>query len=293
MRLEIVFLICGLMAAAAVAEDENRLNSLIFAAATNRCAAYLETRTAILTGGSNAIPSLLRCAIEPSLTWQQRLVARICYERLTRSAEIETLRSYEWRADPGYDTNWEKNIVGPGLKLEMIAVPRIREVGLWYYYIELTWKETEETCNSKYTDVRKRWQNWCLKAVSAQPERYWYLLAVEERMSASPFSPWHQGRYETFLREKESEAVPILVKYYDAIKQIYPSNREDWYRDGFVPILLLADARHMDLLEKFIAEKPALEPLKKRLAEVRVRPAPPPVTEPPFRLGTNMVVIAP
>jgi len=58
-------------------------------------------------------------------------------------------------------------------------------------------------------------------------------------------------------------------------------------------MLSFADSRHADLLEKFISEKPALEPLKKRLAEVRARPAPLPQHEPPFRLGTNAVVIVP
>jgi len=45
------------------------------------------------------------------------------------------------------------------------------------------------------------------------------------------------------------------------------------------------------MLEEFISEKQALEPLKKRLVEVRARPAPPPVTEPPFRLGKELVIV--
>jgi len=299
MRLKVVSLICGLMAAAAFGEDVNRLHSLIVAAATNRCAAYLETRTAILASGSSALPMLAHYAIEPSLTWQQRLVVRVCYERLIRGAEIEALRSYDWRTDPGYDKNWERNIVGPGLKLEMIAVPKIREVGLWYYYVELTWKETEETCNSKFDDVRRRWPHWCLKAVSTLPEHYWYQLAVEERMSATPFSAWHQGRYETFLREKNPDTVPALVNFYDAFNKFHVVGPEQYegenaaiYRNEFLPVLSFADSRHADLLEKFIAEKTALTPLKARLAEVRARPAPPLQPEPPFRLGTNVVVIA-
>ena len=55
--------------------------------------------------------------------------------------------------------------------------------------------------------------------------------------------------------------------------------------------MAFADSRHADLLEKFMSEKPALEPLKKRLAEVRARPAPPPVTEPPFRLVNELVIV--
>ncbi|MEI6647058.1 MAG: hypothetical protein WCP12_13565 [bacterium] len=285
-----ICLMCGIAAIYAAADD-SRLHNMLASAATNRGNAYLEARAEILAPGTNALSALGRCTIASDLTWQQRLIARICYERVARLTDIEALRAYNWSADPGYDKKWEKSIVGPGFRMSSLAVSKISEVGLWYYYVELTWKETDETCKSKYTDVRKRWQHWCLKAVSDQPERYWYRLAVEERMAASPFSSWHQGRYETFLRDKEPEAVPILMKYYDAIRNIYSSNRDDWYREGFLQIMAFADSRHADLLEKFMSEKPALESLKNRLAEVRARPAPPPVTEPPFRLGNELVIV--
>ena len=300
MRRKVILLICGLAATVSFAEDDNKLHGLLVAAATNRYVAYLEARADILALGTNSLLAIGRSAVNKRLTWQERLVARICYERLVRGVDIGALRTYDWRTDPGYDKNWERDIVGPGLKTATLAVQKIYEIGLWYYYIELTWKETEETCNSKYDDVRKRWPHWCLKAVSTQPERYWYQFAVEERMASTPFSPWHRGRYETFLREKTPDAVPILIEYAEqyfrskvAGNETYPGARDVTFRGMFTPVLSLADSRHADMLEKFIAEKPALEPLKKRLAEVRARPAPPPQSEPPFRLGTNAVVIAP
>ena len=298
--MRIVFLwVFGLVLAGGAAEDENKLRGLLEAAATNRCTAYLENRAAILALGTNALPALARCVVNRDLTWQQRLVARICYERLGRGADIEVLRAYNWSADPGYRKEWENCIVGPGLKMSTIVVPKCRETGLWYYYVELTWKETEEGIGSRYRDVQGRWPHWCLDAVAREPERYWYRYVVSERMLASPFSAWHLGRYQTFLREKDAEMVPLLVKCYDAYKasvsgiEMYPGARVEGYRNSFISILTFADSRHAELLENFISEKPALEPLKKRLAEVRARPAPPPQSEPPFRLGTNAVVIAP
>ena len=53
-----------------------------------------------------------------------------------------------------------------------------------------------------------------------------------------------------------------------------------------------ADSHNADLLEKFVAEHPALAELKPKLAEVRARPAPAAKVEPPFRLGTNVVALA-
>jgi hypothetical protein len=320
-----ISLMCEIAAIYAAADD-SRLHNMLASAATNRGSAYLEARTEILAPGTNALPALGRCAVETDLTWQQRLVARICYERLSRGADIAALWAYDWRTDKGYDKQWERHILGPTANLGKIVVPKCREVGLWYYYVELTWKETGElpVCgkclkplqeytnpSERYAELARRakeglraclhgdpdfggrWPHWCLDAVSVGPERYWYRQTVAERMLGSPFSAWHLGRYQNFLKEKDPETVPLLVQMYDSKRQIYPSNRDDWYREGFLQIMAFADSRHVDLLEKYISEKPALEPLKTRLAEVRARPAPLPVTEPPFRLGTNSVMIVP
>jgi hypothetical protein len=293
-------LICGLAAVSAAAGEDSRFRDMLASAATNRGNAYLEARAEILAPGTNALPALGRCAVSADLTWQQRLVARICYERLVRGADIEALRVYNWSADPGYNKEWEKSIVGPGFKMGSIVVPKCREVGLWYYYVELTWKETGEDLNNRDNGVRGRWPHWCLDAVAKESERYWYQQVVSERMLKFPFSAWHLGRYQSFLREKDPETVSILVQCYEdyyrnatAPQAFQSPQHAETYRRLFLPILAFADSRHADLLEKFISEKTALEPLKKRLAEVRARPAPPPQVEPPFRLGTNAVVIAP
>ena len=294
-----IYMICGLAAVCVAAGDDVRLNGMLASAATNRGNAYLEARAQILALGTNALPALRRCAIAADLPWQQRLVARICYERLVRFADIEALRTYNWSSDPGYNKEWEKSIVGPGLKMGSIVVRKCKETGVWYYYVELTWKETgEDILNSRDNGVRGRWPHWCLDAVAGEPERYWYRKTVSERMLALPFSAWHLGRYQTFLREKDPETVPVLVQCYDAYNnqkvtgpEMYPGENSVIYRNEWVPILTFADSRHADLLEKFILEKPALEPLKKRLAEVRARPAPPPVDEPPFRLGKELVIV--
>jgi hypothetical protein len=161
-------------------------------------------------------------------------------------------------------------------------------------------KEGLRSCLHQDGRFRGSWPHWCLDAVSVGPERYWYRLTVEERMVASPFAGWHIGRYQTFLREKDSETVPLLLRFYEdyyrssTVPGSYQSTQHvETYRRLFSPILTLANSRHADLLEKFIAGNPTLAPLTNKLAEVRARPAPPPVTEPPFRLGTNTVVIVP
>lgn len=326
-----ICLMCGLVSMGVAAGDDAQLRDMLASAATNRGSAYLEVRTAILAPGTNALPSLGRCAVASDMTWQQRLVARICYERITRGADFEALWAYDWRTDKSYDKKWEQLIVGPSFKMGSIVVPKCREVGLWYYYIELTWKETNEfpscgkclkplqeytnpseryaeldrrqkaglrTCIHQDGGFRGRWPHWCLDAVADGPEGYWYRKAVAELMLASPFSGWHLGRYQTFLREKNPETVYLLVQCYEdyykntTTPQAYQSPQHpETYRRLFLPILSFADSRHADMLEKFISKQSILEPLRKKLAEVRARAAPPPVTEPPFRLGKELVII--
>jgi hypothetical protein len=319
-----ICLLLGIMSINAIAVDDSHLFGMLAAAATNRGNAYLEARAQILALGTNALPELGRYAIAADLTWQQRLAARICYEKLTRGADIDALMAYDWRKDKNYDKKWEQFITGPSIRMGAVVVPKCREFGLWYYYVELTWKETNElpvcgkclkplqeysnprerqaelerrgneglrSCVHQDGRFRKEWPNWCLQVFTDEPEKYWRILAISERMIETPFSLWHYDRYLQFIKEKDRETVPLLVQLYDARTKIYPSNREDWYREGFLQILEFADSRHADLLEKFISEKPALEPLKKRLAEVRARPAPSPVTEPPFRLGKDLIIV--
>ena len=77
--------------------ERAKLDHMLIAAASNQGAAYLVARNAIVEQGTNALPILDRLTVEKDLSWQQRLVARICYERILRGAEIEGLRHCDWR----------------------------------------------------------------------------------------------------------------------------------------------------------------------------------------------------
>ena len=94
--------------------------------------------------------------------------------------------------------------------------------------------------------------------------------------------------------------MPLLVKRYDAFfkkevigPEVYPGRHKELYCGMFSPILAFADSSHVELLEKFIDERPDLAELKPKLEEVRARPAHTPTPEPAFRLGTTPVKIPP
>ena len=106
--------------------------------------------------------------------------------------------------------------------------------------------------------------------------------------------------YKHLKKNKRKNSVPLLVKRYDAFfkqdvppLESFPGSRAMTYRNTFSPILSFADSSHIELLEKFVDERPDLAELKPKLEEVRARPAHAPTPEPAFRLGTTPVKIPP
>lgn len=281
--------------------ERNELDKMLAAAATNQSADYLVARNEIANLGTNVLDQLAQAGKDASLSWQQRLVARICYERLVRGKEVAALRTYDWQTHPGYDVKWKNYIIGPSARLGLIAIPYFAEKGLWYYYIELTWKRTGETPSTRDRRLVAAWPRWCRLALANQPEREYLILAMSDRLHNEPTFDNDDSVecYKELLKGKESEVVPVLIERYDAYNrrevigpEMFPGRHAELYRGMFEPIVSFADSRHEDLLEKFIGDHPALAELKPKLAEVRARPAPSPKAEPPFRLGTNVVVVA-
>lgn len=297
-----ILLIICLLPFAACGVERNELDKMLSSAATNQGSAYLAVRNEITALGTNALPMLEQTGCDAKVSWQQRLVARICYERLARGKDIEALRVYNWRTHPKYDADWNKYITGPSMKLWQIAIPRFIEVGLWYYYIELTWKNTKEAAITKDKRLIEEWPGWCRQALDGQPEAVSLPLIMGERLKNDPALEQRDSReiYKETLRRGNSDAVPVLVSLYEAYNkrevnslEMYHGENAKIFANEFNPVFAAADSRHAELLEKFVAEHPALADLKPRLAEVRARPAPTAKREPLFRLGTNIVTIAP
>lgn len=307
---------------------------------------YLKLRDAVVALGKPVLPLLAQAAYDANLTWQQRLLARICYEKIVRGEDIDELRHYDWWKDPNFNEEWSAFITGPVVGLGTIVSPKCSEMGLWYYYIELIWEKTGEntTCTKDYR-INTEWPIWCMMAVKGQdaikadrngingplfgqphilpqPEKYWLPLVICDRLSKAKFSdPNDKNSYlfSYLVQSKESDAVPVLVEKLDAYeKETAPSHEYDAAIEWeLTNILSFADSRHVKLLEKFIADHPKLteekkvavedmepdeedekvvtetraEILKKKLDEVRKRPAPESKPEPPFRLGDKFVPI--
>ena len=96
---------------AAWSVETSPLDKLFETAAEAQGDSYLTARNAIVSLGTNTLPFLVLTGNDMSKPWQQRLVARICYERIINGHNIDALRQYDWRSHLGYNAQWEGSMV--------------------------------------------------------------------------------------------------------------------------------------------------------------------------------------
>ncbi len=298
MRMKLLIFLTSLMPFSAMAIRYDTLTTLLANAAMAQSNAYIKVRTTIVDFGTNAIPSLAQAVVDKDLSWQQRLTARICYEHIERGDEIEELLRYNWREHPDFNLDWERSMAGPGLKMSELVISRMLELGLWYYYIETTWKQTEEWPLVRIRRIYEYWNPWCRAVLKGQPEEVYLWLSIEDRLDRDVAMEAYDSKtlYAYVRKNKQTNSVSVLVRRYDAYFQrdtggidAYPGRNAELYSGILKTIISFSDSSHADMLEKFIDERPDLAELKPKLEEVRARPAHPPAPEPLFRLGITPV----
>ena len=308
------YLLC-LMPLVAFAGERDEVSRLVLTASTNQGDSYLTSRSAIVALGTNALPILGRLGTDGLIPWEQRLLARICYERIERGHDIEVVRGQDWRGHPGYDRRWAGSMTGPGWRMSSVVVPYLAKQGLWYYYIEITWKQTGEMAVSPLQRINERWPRWCRMAlcgmpddksdvspamrarlgrypsivISPQPEAYFLWLAMGDRLANDPAlrSPGAVELYRELVKSRQPQVVPVLVSRYAA----YDRHLEAEH-GVFADVLSFADSSQANFLDAFVVSNVDLSPLRQRISDVRDRPVHVTESAPPFRLGTNLVMLA-
>jgi hypothetical protein len=254
--------------------------------------AYVELRDRLVSEISTNV--LFQAVDDERLDWRERLVARICYERIARGKDIEALRVHDWRQHPGFDLDWLKNLSGPGRLMQPLAISYLAEVGLWYYYVEMTWKQTGELTVSPLRHINDHWQRWCRMALAGRPEEVYLHLAMTERIEKDELLEAADAArlYRELLDAKWPEAVPVWfgdMRHTTSGKSeglnILKARHAQLYRGMFQPILDMADHRHAEMLEAYMARQPRLAELLPSLADVRGRAPVAPKAEPSFSLG--------
>ena len=296
------WVILTVVATSAWGLDRQQVDGLLAQAAQSQGKKYLEARTELLRLDEKAVLLLREAAEDSKLSWQQRLVARIVVERITRGEELDAVRFHHWTSYPPYQQRWQP-VVGPSGNMAPFVVPKLREAALWYYYIELTWKNTEEFGiawgDKKYQkgDVRfshECWPRWCRQALEGQPEEIYLWMAIADRIEKEEgFLESYDNRelFSALVRRHGcGMAIPILLQRWDEyVRKEFPDPRPDphdrrmTHRNFLTRVISLAQPEHVALVERFIAEREEIfGELRPLLEEVRQR-APVKVEEPRFR----------
>jgi hypothetical protein len=266
---------------------------LLTEAAETQGEAYLVVRNRLVEMGDEVVPLLRHAGEDGRLTWRERLVARIIQERIQRDDEIKALQMHGWRDYPPYRRVRENPALSPkgrhGIAGEMgeHVIPKMKEAGLPYYFIEQNWKTMWIRREAGRIGLIDLWPRWCRAALSGQPEEIYLWWAIADRIEKNEmFMESYDNRvlYRVMAKQELAQTVPVLLTTRDSyITHEFFKPDQRVYRDFLLRVISFAEPQHMELLEQFIAEREEmLGDLRPRLDEVRKR-EPQPVVEPPFR----------
>ena len=293
MKTSRLFILVMLCACCAWADEALELQPKLAETAGAQGQAYVELRDRLVsTASTNA---LLAAVDDTRLAWRERLVARIVLERILRGADIQALRNYDWTKDPEFNPDWNKFILGFAYQMGPLADPRLDAAGLWYYYLEINWKDTQEMPNENMWRLAEVWASCLLRAAGRAPEGAYRHRVMMDRLADDPplGKKMFMRFYDALIKDHYSDAVPVLIaRFLQYLEMQTGQIREpvEWpysigYPGQFKRVIGIADARHAESLEDMVNRYEWLEPCRELLADVLQRPVrKADDSEPPFRL---------
>lgn len=157
------------------------LRPLLDQAASATGAEYIVVRNRLVAEGSNAVSELTAISTNNGERWQIRLVAGIVDERIQKGEAINALINRDWTREPEYDVKWERYRSGPVTQLTPLIIKRCKELGLWWHYMEVVWKETGE--HSKKVHMREDyWRGAYRGACHNSPLQFFVLEVCKDRI---------------------------------------------------------------------------------------------------------------
>jgi hypothetical protein len=171
---------------------------------------YVAVRDSIVAMGQSAVPELQAVVAAPASSWQERIMAGICLERIQRGDEIRAFVNYNWRNDPALrdEPDWNTRLGFPR-KFFAVSEARLLATGLKYYWLELLWKRISE-------HPRLDGGRWHLRGASALEgtndsdlvhvarER---VQEIQDPMEIVGDGEWY---YHYLLRVKDHESLSLL-----------------------------------------------------------------------------------
>ncbi len=184
---------------------------------------YIQKRNNIIkkaTAGEQPeefLAELKDAAEDEALSWQIRLMANICVERVEHGDEIEKIIHYKWKTHPDYDKELAKSIVGPINSIGRIIPKELKKKKMWFYYLEGVWKKTKE-CDTTVPRLAPNWSWFCLDALTDSPESYYLFRILENEILQDP----KMGKYDTqqtymyLIKHADKTSIKFLLERLDA-----------------------------------------------------------------------------
>jgi hypothetical protein len=228
----------------------------------------------LVLASSNALPELTAISKNEAEPWQMRAVAGIVAERIQRGPELGALITCDWRKDPEYSADWEVSRAGPSLFLAPLVTKRCSQKALWWYCMEMVWKETEEH-SGKALMREEFWRGACRSACRQSPVYDLILKVTEDRIRKdSGFRRWEtRGDLEFLEKSQTNSVLPFLMEILPCVPVTDERNRE-WYVREWLGTL--AQPQDAALVEEYYQKtgatvpellRPQLQSLKDRLGQ--------------------------
>jgi hypothetical protein len=277
---------------------------------------YLAARSELEKLDPKTLPALYEQATRSDVEWRVQLMARIAYERITRGKDIVELLNHDWLMYHPYhhperylppvakesDGKPRDTLIVPITGPHSLMGKDVKNVcrisGLWYYYVEQTWKLTREGPQVMASDGKfmGAWPVWCAEVVKEQPEKIWWARAVADRLEAVDFKSYSDRvLFKALIDSAEGDVVPFLIRRFDDYFRADAKGLDEshwmWkesYPLRFLPIFAMADSSHVEQLGEHFQSHRLLHPHQGKLEEARTRLPKDAVERLRFRLGTNL-----
>jgi len=256
-----------------IAQADDSFRARLERAASASGAEYIAARNQLVATESNAVAELAAISTNTQETWQIRLMAGIVAERLKRGAAINDLVGCDWTKDPEYNREWEKYACGPVMQLSPLVTKRCKENGLWWYYMEVVWKEIREYSKTPRMNDDD-WRSAYTAACRGSPVYELILKVTEERIRRDiDFRKWETRGALAFLQNSKTNTVlPFLLEILPHIPVADERNRPE---RAIKWINTLAAPQDVPMIEDFYKKRgeqvpeaviPKLKALKERAA---------------------------
>jgi hypothetical protein len=122
---------------------------------------YATARDRIVGMGQTAVPELQAIIAGADSSWEERITAGICLERIRHGDAIREVVTRNWMDDPNVAADPRVNSrLGPVGAAESFMRQRFKDGGLHYHLLQLVWKRTGE-----HPPFGHSWDIWAAKVL--------------------------------------------------------------------------------------------------------------------------------